>query len=107
MEHIGILFYNDVSVAAVLLLKIYFGGTRRKIIVGGGGTNSDFLHSDGQNIDCHQAYKAICNAWILQSQKCLGYSNLQFESNTCFNQCHLCLSQMPELPGYKFIHNLN
>lgn len=58
MEHIGILFYNDVSVAAVLLLKIYFGGTRRKIIVGGGGTNSDFLHPDGQNIDWHQAYKS-------------------------------------------------
>lgn len=39
MEHIRILFYNGVLIAAVFPLKIQFGGTRRKIIVGGGGTS--------------------------------------------------------------------
>lgn len=41
MEHIRILFYSDVLVAAVLLLKIYFGAARKIIIAGGRGANSD------------------------------------------------------------------
>lgn len=38
MEHIRILFYNGVIVAAVLLFKIHFGGARRKTIAGSSGT---------------------------------------------------------------------
>lgn len=41
MEYGRILGYSDVLVAAVLLLKIYFGGARRKTTAEGRGTNSD------------------------------------------------------------------